>query len=244
MKVERQENSSSMRQGSLASSTTSSGVGGYNGYNTGFAPTPHRPVSVPSINGTAQQHRPTTGDAARFTFKPSPFYTVLDSLSAVVTVPAATHTRSTLRTNIALSTSHLEQLRAAGSEYRVLLFCAEWGPASIYSDHIVSFPQQCEIKVGDTPVQANTRGLRKRVGTTKPVDLTSYMSLSGPPNVLYFTYALTKQKFQYVVKLVKNVSVGTLVKKLENKPEFISKESVLESSKCCGCKVLTMTYAS
>lgn len=188
---------------------------------------PH-PTPVASIprNFTVSRYQglqaptPTPLDNLKFVFKPSPFYTVVQSLSSIVVAPGkdiirscldlghlgrplrqlltlfivAVQTRSTLTTTFAFSEQQVQDFANDSQQYKVLLFCAVYDSNSAFIENDVAFPQQCEIKIGSTVVSANTRGLRNRPGTTRPADLTKYLDTRTTlPQTLSFTYALTKQ---------------------------------------------------
>lgn len=72
---------------------------------------------------------------------------------------------------------------------RVMVFCA----AELQGLQDISFPHQSEIKVNNEEVKANLRGLKGKPGSTRPVDITSYLRLkqSNYVNNIEFTYALT-----------------------------------------------------
>jgi E3 SUMO-protein ligase PIAS1 len=73
---------------------------------------------------------------------------------------------------------------------RIMAFCA--GEATHLKQDI-SFPHQSEIKVNGGEVKANLRGLKNKPGSTRPVDITTYLRLKPPtyPNRVEITYALT-----------------------------------------------------
>ena len=72
---------------------------------------------------------------------------------------------------------------------RVMVFCV----TELQGLQDISFPHQSEIKVNNEEVKANLRGLKGKPGSTKPVDITSYLRLkqSNYVNNIEFTYALT-----------------------------------------------------
>lgn len=77
------------------------------------------------------------------------------------------------------------------SRYRVMVFCA----AGNSGTQEVSFPHQSELKVNGGDVKANLRGLKNKPGSTRPVDITSFLRLKPPSyvNMVEFTYALTQK---------------------------------------------------
>lgn len=73
---------------------------------------------------------------------------------------------------------------------RIMVFCA--GDSNGVQD--IAFPHQSEIKVNGNEVKANLRGLKNKPGSTRPVDITSYLRLKNDNrNLVEFTYALTQK---------------------------------------------------
>ena len=98
------------------------------------------------------------------------------------------HHRNTVSASIRLIDHPDLEKCADNKEYRVMVFCSDGftGPQDI------SFPHSSELKVNGGEVKANLRGLKKKPGSTRPVDITSYLRLKGSyVNNVEFTYALT-----------------------------------------------------
>lgn len=73
---------------------------------------------------------------------------------------------------------------------RIMVFCA----ADNSGVQDIAFPHQSEIKINGNEVKANLRGLKNKPGSTRPVDITSYLRLkSDNRNLVEFTYALTQK---------------------------------------------------
>ena len=77
------------------------------------------------------------------------------------------------------------------SSLRVMVFCA----ADNHGRQDIAFPHQSEIKVNGGDVKANLRGLKNKVGSTRPVDITKELRLKVPHygNNVELTYALTSK---------------------------------------------------
>ena len=75
---------------------------------------------------------------------------------------------------------------------RIMVFCA--GDNNGVQD--IAFPHQSELKVNGGDVKANLRGLKNKPGSTRPVDITSYLRLKPASyiNRVEFTYALTTKE--------------------------------------------------
>lgn len=79
------------------------------------------------------------------------------------------------------------------SSLRVMLYCAAKSDMNNYA-HDVAFPSQLEVKIGDNQVTGNFKGLKNKPGSTRPVDITGYLSKQpNKINNLVTTYALTQK---------------------------------------------------
>lgn len=133
--------------------------------------------------------------------------------------------RHTVRAVLALSPDNAKLLRE-DSSMRLLLYCGMNMNAMNQVD--VSFPNQLEVKINNDDVKANYKGLKGKVGSTNPADITdSVRKNQGYQNQMTVTYALTKNRFSFVVCLVKRVTADTLAERLSNGAASISKQQVL-----------------
>ncbi|WDK15839.1 MIZ/SP-RING zinc finger [Colletotrichum graminicola] len=95
---------------------------------------------------------------------------------------------------------------------RIMVFCA----ADNSGTQDISFPHQSEIKINGNEVKANLRGLKNKPGSTRPVDITSYLRLKNDNrNLVEFTYALTQKKFYLVLYACKITSTQELADKIK-----------------------------
>lgn len=63
----------------------------------------------------------------------------------------------------------------------------------------IAFPHQSELKVNGGDIKANLRGLKNKIGSTRPVDITDSLRLrpANYTNTVEFTYALTNKVIAY-----------------------------------------------
>ncbi|KAL9602127.1 MAG: hypothetical protein Q9179_002635 [Wetmoreana sp. 5 TL-2023] len=190
---------------------------------------------------------PETAIPARLQFRESPFYTILQSLTPVYECKVREATRDHVDCKIILRPDVADKL-TADSNMRVLIFCAP-EPISQFTKVDIAFPHQVEVKVNMDEVKANLRGLKNKPGSTRPADITALLrKRANYENHLSLTYALTqkvsllvllhpyeenmslnmglKQKFFFVINLVKRHSVEELVAKLKS-GKAITKEQVI-----------------
>ncbi|ORY69539.1 PINIT domain-containing protein [Pseudomassariella vexata] len=172
-------------------------------------------------------------------FKRSPFYTIESMIGEIRTCEetlAMSQHRNTI--TIPLKTSEFRDADrfAYDKNLRVMILCAEddQGPQDI------SFPHQSELKVNSGEIKANLRGLKGKPGSTRPVDITSFLRLDkfSYQNNIEFTYALTNrvskyslptsdsQKFYLALYVCKATPVEDLVMKIRGKK--IARASVIQ----------------
>lgn len=76
---------------------------------------------------------------------------------------------------------------------KAMIYCAS-EPISPFSKVDISFPYQLEIKINGDDVKANLRGLKNKLGSTRPADITSLLRRrAGYENSMTVTYALTNR---------------------------------------------------
>lgn len=76
---------------------------------------------------------------------------------------------------------------------KAMIYCAS-EPISPFSKVDISFPYQLEIKINGDEVKANLRGLKNKLGSTRPADITSLLRRrAGYENSMAVTYALTNR---------------------------------------------------
>lgn len=113
----------------------------------------------------------------------------------------------------------------------------------------MEFPAACEANLNDHPLNANTKGIKKKAGTAPPPNVSSGLLRSGTSsangkhsldlqpgatNRLDLNYINT-DKFHYmVVYLVESKSVGDLVDKVRRNKRR-TKEETIKHSECIAC---------
>jgi E3 SUMO-protein ligase PIAS1 len=153
---------------------------------------------------------PSTMSAARhpFLFRPSPFY-VFDRRLGLMLLPVSKEHRNAASTTFTLSAQDLASL--ASLNVRVLVYAAAKVTPVSTQPLDISFPQQLEIRVNENEVKANTRGIKNKSGTTKPVDITPFLRKRiDSVNKVTITYALTDKAYQVYVWLSKKQSIDDL----------------------------------
>ncbi|KAF6843300.1 sumo ligase, partial [Colletotrichum musicola] len=122
--------------------------------------------------------------------------------------------------------------------YRIMVFCADSNANA--DPQNITFPHQSEIKVNGNEVKANLRGLKNKPGSTRPVDVTSYLRLkTDNRNLVEFTYALTN-KYYLVIYVCKITSAQDLAGRIKM-GKRIPKHSVIQeiSKKAADADIVT-----
>ncbi|KAF2666286.1 hypothetical protein BT63DRAFT_416679 [Microthyrium microscopicum] len=181
---------------------------------------PHTTFSTPTHTTTM------VGPRQNMTFKPSAFYTQQRVLGQFVLAVCQNH-RNVMTHSITLSTSDANRM-LSDQTCRVLLYGA---PKNSSQPADIAFPQQLELKVNEHEIKANTRGIKGKAGSTKPVDITAFLKKrpdgqGSLNNKITVTYALTEKPFQMIVYLVEKATIDSL--KAQVQLRAISKDRVLK----------------
>ncbi|KAF9871617.1 MIZ/SP-RING zinc finger [Colletotrichum karsti] len=204
-----------------------------------WSPRNGRPTG-PNGHSTAHGFGATIGPR----FKDTPFYELESRVGDVRVCETMSQHRNMVSIPIRLNDCpSLNKVVENKDLYRVMVFCAENNNNEIQN---ISFPHQSEIKINGNEVKANLRGLKNKPGSTRPVDITSFLRLKNDVRTLVeFTYALTQkntpnQKFYLVVYVCKITTAQALAEKIKTGRK-IPKQSVIQeiSKKAADTDIVT-----
>ena len=168
-------------------------------------PSPHTPQSSASPQQFYSPHLKHPGhsynmppsrnnypSSGRPHFVESPFYKIEQSLTDIVECKIRETTRDTARIPLILPADVSERLQR-DENTRVMVFCATENPTGMRSN--INFPHQVELKCNGQEVKGNLRGLKNKPGSTKPADVTPYLTKRqlGFVNNIELVYALTNK---------------------------------------------------
>jgi E3 SUMO-protein ligase PIAS1 len=146
---------------------------------TGYSPSNHGHHQS-SLSSTMSGPRPPLN------FRQSPFYTI-KRMVGQFKLPVCQHHRNAINASVQLNAQDIDVLtRSSGC----VLLCA----AEMTHSHVVdvSFPTQLEIRVNYNEVRTNTKGVKGKAGSTKPIDITPFMrKRTDGGTKIAITYALT-----------------------------------------------------
>ncbi|OLN81581.1 E3 SUMO-protein ligase pli1 [Colletotrichum chlorophyti] len=146
------------------------------------------------------------------TFKNSPFYELQFRVGDVRTCEAMNSHRNMISLPVRISENPGVNKVLEDKTLRIMVFCA----AENTGHQDIAFPHQSEIKVNGNEVKANLRGLKNKPGSTRPVDVTSYLRLKNDNrNLVEFTYALTQRKFYIALYVCKITTAQELAEKIK-----------------------------
>ena len=131
--------------------------------------------------------------AGRLNFKNSPFYTIQKQLSNVIDLKPREQTRDTARLTINLDDAVAAKFHTDPT-YRAMVFCAAESFDSAWKPVDIAFPHHAELRCNQDELKVNLKGLKNKPGSTRPVDITSYLrKKAGFPNNIELVYALTNK---------------------------------------------------
>ncbi|KIW75777.1 hypothetical protein Z517_10520 [Fonsecaea pedrosoi CBS 271.37] len=184
--------------------------------------------SSPSAHNNYYMPSTATLGQAQFIWRSSPFYKVHRQITRLWECKARESTRDTAKLIVMVSQDTLDTLHKDPS-YRIMVFCTSenTGPVQRATCDI-EFPHNVELKCNGTDIKANLKGLKNRPGTTRPVDITSFIKKkpANYPNSVDMIYALTIKKFYLVVNLVVQKSIDTMVADIR-RGRVITKDQVI-----------------
>ncbi|KAF8525164.1 PINIT domain-containing protein, partial [Hysterangium stoloniferum] len=160
-------------------------------------------------------------------FKSSPFYRIDQAVSAVVECPESTSAMDRRSQTLAFTLTSEQISKLQAPNFQLRLFCTS---SSWHTHHNtgfrteqpcpIEFPATCEVRVNNTQLTANLKGLKKKPGTAPPPDLGSSVrentQIQNHVNMVYVNnqQPVLHKKFYMIVNLVEVTSVDQLVEKL------------------------------
>lgn len=200
-------------------SASTAGTSAINHYDP-YAP-PRRPsgVSAPLPTPSSSSQK-----VPGIRFKDSPFFSIDQAVTAVVECPESTSATDRRQQSLSftLNNDQISKLKTPGDRYQLRLFCTSSifyaGINSFRSNTMpcpMEFPPTCEVRVNNTQITANLKGLKKKPGTAPPPDIGKYSRITGGPNRVEMVYVNSQHpvqsKFYMIVMLVAVTTIENLV---------------------------------
>ncbi|GAA5828078.1 hypothetical protein JCM11251_005720 [Rhodosporidiobolus azoricus] len=165
-------------------------------------------------------------------FRPSPFYRVEKSLTAVVPCPkAAQGDRKVVACSFGLTEAQRTLLSKAreskaNPQYQVRVYCTSdqfftgGRPLQNQFPAPIEFPPSAEIKLNSAIVPANVKGIKKQPGTAPPVNLSGAKGVTlnmgaATTNRVEVAYVSTEKVYYLVCYLVEYTPISTIVNRVK-----------------------------
>ncbi|SCU88713.1 LAMI_0D11078g1_1 [Lachancea mirantina] len=166
-------------------------------------------------------------------FQESPFYRLKRMVNQSPKLAPRNTGRGVCTLKFSLNQHEAEILRR-GSQFRLYLFCGLLGNLDARAEVPIQFPHPNEIRFNEVQVKDNVRGLKNKVGTAKPADLTPYLVHAGSENTLQLIYAFTKEDYMIYCYLVEVIPVEEILKTVLDHPKIVKLATLQYLKKSIG----------
>lgn len=153
-------------------------------------------------------------------FKESPFYKMRKLIPETAQKISITNVRGVCSCKFKFTKAEWNLLES-DKKYKLYLFCGAANSTGSIGNEPIQFPHPNEIRFNDTQIKDNVRGLKNKLGTAKPADLTPYLRPLSQQNVLEIVYAFTKNEFFTYCYIVEEVSPENLLQDVLKRPKII-----------------------
>lgn len=193
--------------------------------------TDHGFVAWPSEVTKSETPRAAPPKRQSLYFKPTPFYKLIKLIPETAQKINITSVRGACLAKFKLSKSDWAMLES-DKKYKLYLLCGAYGNNPTPNGEYIQFPHPNEIRFNSVQVKDNVRGLKNKLGTAKPADLTPYLRPSPQQNVLEVVYAFTKSEYCIYCYIVETVSPEHLLEEVRTKPKIIKAATLNYIRKC------------
>ncbi|CCH58473.1 hypothetical protein TBLA_0A06810 [Henningerozyma blattae CBS 6284] len=160
-------------------------------------------------------------------FKESPFYQIKKLIPESVHKLNITENRGV--TNFKFKFEQADwNLLSSNKSIQLFLFCGVINTLGSQGNEYIQFPHPNEIKVNNVQIKENVRGIKNKVGTAKPANLTKYLKAYPAVNSVEVVYAFTKVVYGIYCYLVEEISPETLLQQYILKNQKLLKASTLQ----------------
>lgn len=152
-------------------------------------------------------------------FQQSPFYN-LKRLVGSESAPEAPSKRGVANISFKLVEEEMKLLKSS-PKIKLYVFCGINNSFGASNDIPIQFPLRNEIKFNGIQIKDNVHGLKNKIGTAKPADLTPYINWPPKSNLLQLVYAFTKDDHMVYVYLVELIETEELLQKTLSSPKIV-----------------------
>ncbi|VEU21792.1 DEKNAAC102339 [Brettanomyces naardenensis] len=193
-----------------------------NGYTT-RTPTTTGTATTTAAAANKRQHRPQR--QLHIYFKKSPFFVLKRLITADGNNPSFARVqpkgRGTVHISFTLTESELELLHSSKKMHLFLVSGAagETGSSQSSENKDIEFPQPIELTYNGVKLTDNVKGIKGKVGSAKPADLTPRLHENGV-NVVDVVYAYTQRSFLMYIYIVEITTVEELLETVLSRPHI------------------------
>ncbi|KAG7662401.1 SIZ1 [[Candida] subhashii] len=164
-------------------------------------------------------------------FVENPFFRPVRLVHGSPQMCAPSKGRGVCEFSFVLEKEEYRLLQNKESNMRVYLLCGKkenHAPAS--SDVRIQFPIPSEITVNGTQITQAYRGIKGKLGTAKPADITGFLRPPTSRNTVQLIYQQTTDTYLTYLYIVDPISVDSIMETIKTKPK-IHKNSTIERIK-------------
>ncbi|KAK6462132.1 PINIT domain-containing protein [Scheffersomyces coipomensis] len=161
-------------------------------------------------------------------FKDNPFYRLRRLVHGSPQLCPASKNKATITYSFILNAEENNFLSSKDESYRFYFLCgmrASDSPSS--GDVLIQYPTPCELHVNGTQVVQQFKGIKGKVGTSKPADITSLLKSAPTSNKIHFIYTQTSEDFLGYIYIVQLVPVESILAQILSRPH-IHKSTTLQ----------------
>lgn len=192
---------------------------------------PHGYAAWPSEVAKSHAPRAAANKRPSLYFKPTPFYKLIKLIPETAQKINITSVRGACVAKFKLSKAEWAMLES-DKRYKLYLLCGVYGSTPSTTGEYIQFPHPNEIRFNNVQVKDNVRGLKNKIGTAKPADLTPYLKPSPQQNVLEVVYAFTKSEYCIYCYIVEIVTPEHLLQEVLKKPKIIKAATLAYIKRC------------
>lgn len=178
-------------------------------------------VNKHSINVVADHKRRSDSPYANtLHFEESPFYKLEKLIPESAQKIYVTNGRGTCTIRFQLDQKDFEAL-TANKNVRLYLLCGAVNVLGTRGTETIQFPSPNELQMNGQVVKANLKGIKNKKGTTKPADITEYLTKNNSMNIFQFIYAFTTTEYLLYIYMVKVIPPEDILNKIVKQPKIL-----------------------
>lgn len=153
-------------------------------------------------------------------FEESPFYRLEKMIPESAQKIYVTNGRCTCTIKFHLSRDDFHKLQNDDRQ-KLYVLCGKVDMSGTKGNSFIQFPSPHEFQMNKQQVIANVKGIKNRPGTTKPADITRYLSKSNAENIFQFIYAFTPSEYILYIYIVKIIPPEEIVQQILSQPKIV-----------------------